>query len=105
MFNFQAVTAVDNTITSGEALPFQTNAADPQAAACLSGNNLPHCGTQSLDENGDPRFDADGKPIYDLPIQASAGVPLTTADLNPNFKRPTAYQAPISVRFGIRFSF
>ena len=105
MFNFQAVTAVDQTITSGEALPFQTNAADPQAAACLSGNNLPHCGTQSLDDMGNPRFDDDGKPIYDLPIQASAGVPLTTADLNPNFKRPTAYQAPISVRFGIRFSF
>lgn len=104
MFNFQAVTAVDQTITSAEALPFQTSAADPQAAACLAGNNLPHCSTQSLDENGDPRFDDDGNPVYDLPIM-SGSVPLTSADLNPNFKRPTAYQAPISVRFGVRFSF
>jgi hypothetical protein len=40
-----------------------------------------------------------------LPIQTPDFENITTADLNPNFKRPTGYQAPISVRFGIRFTF
>ena len=32
-------------------------------------------------------------------------IKLNRDELNINFKRPTGYQAPISVRFGIRFSF
>lgn len=104
MFNFQAVTAVDNTITTADALPFQTNSKDPQAAACLAGSGQPQCTELAFDEDGDPVLNADGSQAYVLPIQGGGGN-LTTADINPNFKRPTAYQAPISVRFGIRFSF
>lgn len=93
MFNFQAVTAVDNSITTTDVLPFQTSAKDPQAAACLAGNSLPQC--------------TDGNTAIDTSAQDSSGnfVKLTRDEINPNFKRPTGYQAPISVRFGIRFSF
>ncbi|MFZ5443833.1 MAG: TonB-dependent receptor [Myxococcota bacterium] len=87
MFNFQAVTAVDQTITNSDVLPFQTTDKDPQKAACLAGTDQPQC--------------ADGLTT----IQTSALEPLTREELNSNFKQPTAYQAPISVRFGIRFSF
>ena len=93
MFNFQAVTSVDETLTNADVLPFVTNDANPQAAACLSGNNLPQCQMKN----------ADGVAI--LPITTPDGSNITAADLNPNFKRPTGYQAPISVRFGIRFTF
>lgn len=104
VFNFQAVTAVDQTITTSDALPFQTSAKDPQAAACLAGTGQPQCQKPALDSDGNPILNADGSQAYELPIQG-VGAPLTTADLNPNFKRPTGYQAPISVRFGLRFSF
>lgn len=57
VLNFQAVTAVDNTLSTKELLPTTT--------------------------------------LGDVPA----------GDLNPNFKRPTAYQAPISIRFGLRVSF
>lgn len=93
MFNFQAVTAVDQTITNSDVLPFQTNDKDPQKAACLAGNASAQCTggntailTSTQDDNGN-------------------FIPLTKAELNSNFKQPTAYQSPISVRFGIRFSF
>ncbi|MBL8909336.1 MAG: TonB-dependent receptor, partial [Archangium sp.] len=93
MFNFQAVTAVDQTITQSDVLPFVTNAKDPQTAACLAGNNQPQCagGNTAISTTAQ---DADGNYI-----------PLTKDELNTNFKQPTAYQSPISVRFGIRFSF
>ncbi|MEW5739607.1 MAG: TonB-dependent receptor [Myxococcota bacterium] len=97
MFNFQAVTSVDETLTNGEVMPFVTTSSNPQEAACLSGNMLPHC--QMVVDPSDPTSPAV------LPLQTPDGANLTSADLNPNFKRPTGYQAPISVRFGIRFTF
>ena len=95
LFNFQAVTGVDQTITSSDVLPFQVapGTKDPQAAACLAGSAQTQC--------------ANGETTIDTSTQDSNGnfVKLSQAELNPNFKQPTAYQAPISVRFGIRFSF
>ena len=93
MFNFQAVTSVDETLTFSDVLPFVTTSDNPQEAACLSGNQLPHC----------QQTTPDGVGI--LPIQTPDGAFLTSADLNPNYKKPTGYQAPISVRFGLRFTF
>jgi hypothetical protein len=93
MFNFQAVAGVDETLTNADVLPFVTTSSNPQQAACLSGVNQPQC----------QMTNADGLAI--LPIQTPDGSFLTSADLNPNYKRPTGYQAPISVRFGIRFTF
>ncbi|GMU61059.1 MAG: hypothetical protein AMXMBFR34_28220 [Myxococcaceae bacterium] len=97
MFNFQAVTSIDETLTNGDVMPFVTTASNPQEAACLSGNNLPHC-----QEQVDP---TDPDSPFILPLTTPDGTNLTTADINPNFKRPTGYQAPISVRFGLRFTF
>ncbi len=94
MFNFQAVTAVDQTITTSDVLPFQTSSSDPQAAACLAGNSQPQCTNNNTAIDTGTHDDVNG-----------GFVKLTRDELNPNFKRPTAYQAPISVRFGIRFSF
>lgn len=93
LFNFQAVTSVDETLTNQDVLPFTTSESDKAAAACLSGNNLPQC----------QNFTADGIPV--LKLTNPDGDYLTAADLNPNFKQPTGYQTPISVRFGIRFTF
>ena len=104
VFNFQAVTAVDQTITTTDVLPFQTSAKDPQAAACLAGSGQPQCSKPAVDSDGNPILNANGTQAYELPLEG-VGSHLSTADLNPNFKRPTGYQAPISVRFGLRFSF
>jgi outer membrane receptor protein involved in Fe transport len=93
MFNFQAVTSVDQTLTNTDVLPFVTTSSNPQEAACLAGNMSPHCQVTN----------ADGLAV--LPLKTPDGSNLTSADLNPNFKRPTGYQAPISVRFGLRFTF
>jgi hypothetical protein len=30
---------------------------------------------------------------------------LTDEDLNPNFKKPTQYQAPRQIRFGLKYTF
>ncbi len=94
MFNFQAVTAVDQSITSSDVLPFQTSAKDPQAAACLAGNDLPQCAGDNTAIDT-PSTDPDSGQF----------IKLTKDELNANFKQPTAYQAPLSVRFGLRFSF
>ncbi len=99
MFNFQAITAVDQSLTTSDVAPFQTTAADPQQAACLAGNDLPQCKVEVRDPDT-------GEFVgYQLPITSPDGTPLNTSELNPNFKRPTAFQQPISVRFGIRFTF
>jgi hypothetical protein len=92
MLNFQAVTAVDQTLTTSDVLPYvATNTKDPQSEACLAGSSLPQC--------------AGGQ----TPIQAVDGdgntYNLTREELNPNFKRPREYQQPISVRFGLKFIF
>ncbi|MFO0594753.1 MAG: TonB-dependent receptor [Myxococcaceae bacterium] len=93
MFNFQAVTGVDQTLTNSDVLPFQTNDKDPQKAACLAGNSQPQC-------------TGDNTAILTSSKDMSGNlIPLTRSELNSNFKQPTSYQAPISVRFGIRFSF
>ncbi len=38
-------------------------------------------------------------------IATANGQPITLSDINPNFKRPTAYQAPRSIRLGAKISF
>jgi hypothetical protein len=44
----------------------------------------------------------DGTPSDLINLKTTAG---TTPVLNPNYGHPTAYQAPLSMRFGIRLSF
>jgi outer membrane receptor protein involved in Fe transport len=94
LFNFQAVTSVDQTLSNADFLPFQAPAGkDPATAACLSGSAQPQC-------------PSDGTlPIKEFDPNTGAIVNANSSQLNPNFKRPTGYQAPISVRFGVRFTF
>ncbi len=91
LLNFQGVTSVDETISEKDLLPFVTPAGkNPQEAACLAGNAQTAC------------------PNGQLPIIKSTDTGTTNAtvsDLNPNFKRPTSYQAPISVRLGLKLTF
>lgn len=93
VFNFQAVTSVDETLSTETLLPFIAPAGqNPAEAACLSGSANPACA------NGQLKIQT---------IDGTTGLPVdATSDLlNANFKRPTGYQAPISVRFGLRFTF
>jgi len=88
LFNFQAITAVDQTISASDILPY---VADPskntQVQSCLAGS------ANALCKNGQ------------LPFVHPDGTPVLTSELNSNYKRPTAYQPPISVRFGVKFTF
>jgi hypothetical protein len=89
LFNFQAVTAVDQTLSEADLLPYNVPAGQTaQVAACFAGNN-PNC------VSGIKKYDSDTGKV----------VGATASDFNPNFKQPTAYQSPISVRFGLNFKF
>ncbi len=85
IINFQAATAIDQNVTVSSALPVVGGTA---RTICLSGRNVPGCVAGSL-------------PITNPDNAAN----LTASELNPNFKQPTAYQAPFSARFGISYKF
>jgi hypothetical protein len=78
MFNFQAATSVDETFSTAEILPVVvTGTKTGQESICIAGNNA----------------------------QCYQTSPINPNLINPNFKRPNGYQTPISVRFGLTFSF
>ncbi len=88
VLNLQAVTAVDQRFTASEVLPVQVvtddkNPKSPQEQICIAGND-PYCVN---------------------PLKAADGTPVTVDALNKNYKNPTQYQAPLSVRIGVRVSF
>ncbi len=94
LFNFQAVTSVDSTLSHADLLPFQAPAGiDARTAACLAGTNQPQCPANGL------------LPLKEYDPLTGAVVNASSAQLNSNFKQPTGYQPPLSVRFGARFSF
>jgi hypothetical protein len=81
LFNFQEVTSVDQTYTTVSVLPVEGGR--PSA--------LPSEGSEGKVDVIDN--------TYKVVRQLRAG------DVNPNFKRPTSYQAPRQIRFGIRYTF
>ncbi|MDX2014678.1 MAG: TonB-dependent receptor [Myxococcaceae bacterium] len=87
LFNVQEAVEVSERFSTAAVTPANLPpGADPQEAACLSGNN-PTCVTA-------------------LQKQTGQGLsPVSAADLNPNFKQPTLYQQPLSVRLGVKLSF
>lgn len=91
LFNFAGAESVDQTFSTADLLPYIADANSkktPQEAACISGND-PNCVPQIRVFNGDTG----------MAEQA-------TSDLyNPNFKRVTAYQAPLTVRLGLKVTF
>ncbi len=86
--NLQGVTAVDQSLSAESMLPVTVPAGKtPAQAICIDGSA--NC-TTSLQ-----KVDAETGKI----------VPATSADFNSNYKRPIAYQQPLSVRFGVKFTF
>jgi outer membrane receptor protein involved in Fe transport len=82
LFNFQQYTNVDQTVTTTRVNPIEQGGSPADVSNCLDryGSN---CGVTL--------------------VGTSTRVPFE--DLNPNFKRPTAYQAPRSIRLGAKLSF
>ncbi|WP_426749467.1 TonB-dependent receptor [Myxococcus sp. Y35] len=81
LFNFQGVTGVDQTYTLRNIKP------------------IPN-GTPADLENLPGRVEfQDERPRPGAPFGSVEG------DVNPNFKNPTAYQAPRQIRFGVRYTF
>lgn len=87
LLNLQEATAVSQQLSNAQLVPANmADGKDPATAACLAGNS-PTC--QSI-------------------LQKKVGtatVPVSTNDLNANFKQPTAYQAPFSMKLGVRLFF
>jgi len=79
IFNFQGVTAVDQNYTFASVLPVE--------GGVKAGDLTPGMVDKIDDETGEVA----GK--------------LTDEDLNPNFKKPTQYQAPRQIRFGLKYTF
>ncbi|MET0402302.1 MAG: TonB-dependent receptor [Cystobacter sp.] len=83
VFNFQQVTDVDQVFTFTRVLPIEQDGRPADVANCAEAE-----GQGCL-----VRSSASGNPL------------ITRADINPNYKRPIAYQPPRSVRLGLRLSF
>ncbi|ATB31447.1 TonB-dependent receptor [Melittangium boletus DSM 14713] len=82
LFNFQQVTDVDQVFTFTRVLPLEQGEKAANVESCREAGN-PEC----------------------LVKASGTNTPITSADINPNYKRPIAYQAPRSVRFGVKLSF
>ncbi|WP_223753447.1 TonB-dependent receptor domain-containing protein [Myxococcus sp. RHSTA-1-4] len=82
LFNFQQYTNVDQTLTFTRVYAIEQGGKPADLSACLTAQN-PECRI----------------------IATSNNQPINPADINPNFKRPTAYQAPRSIRLGAKLSF
>ncbi len=95
MFNFAGVTGQDQNFSYNDVLPY---VADPNnktpiaEQACIAGNNQ-NCKSPIRQY----KLDANGNPVGTQPF--------TSASINPNFKQITSYQAPLTVRFGIKVTF
>ncbi|WP_419145200.1 TonB-dependent receptor [Myxococcus stipitatus] len=82
LFNFQQYTAVDQTLTFTRVYAIEQGGKPEDLTSCLRAND-PGCKV----------------------ISTTTNQPITTADINPNFKRPIAYQAPRAVRLGAKLTF
>ena len=87
LLNLQEATAVSQQLSNAQLVPANiADGKDPATAACLAGNS-PTC--QSILQKR----------------VGTATVPVSTNDVNANFKQPTAYQAPFSMKLGVRLFF
>ncbi|WP_438002922.1 TonB-dependent receptor [Sorangium sp. So ce321] len=83
VFNFHAVTAVDNRYTSASITPIENGTSADMPAGEPLECNRPAC-----------------KLVY-----AESDTPFDPKDKNPNFGKPTAYQAPLQVRIAANLTF
>ncbi len=82
LFDFQAPIQVDQRFTNAQVSPIERGGTAAEVDTCKTGAAT--C----------PVLTAGSNPM-----------PITTADLNPNFMNPTAYQPPRAIRIGARLSF
>ncbi|REG24548.1 carboxypeptidase family protein [Archangium gephyra] len=87
IFNFQEVTARDQVFTTTRVHPIEVNGKPADLEACRTDSPSPDCR------------------VYVTTAPLDKPVAITNADINPNFKKPIAYQAPRSIRFGMKLSF
>jgi hypothetical protein len=80
VFNFQAVTKVDEDLTTEGALPIRDG-----STADVAGCKDPARGACNL--------------------RLQSGTPIDPNQVNGNFGNPIAYQEPLTVRFGARLTF
>jgi hypothetical protein len=88
VFNFQEVTARDQTVTFAQVHPIEQGGKPSDVENCLVGESV------GADCN-----------VYLATSPLENPVRITKSDLNPNFRKPLAYQAPRSIRFGMKLSF
>ncbi|MDY7231568.1 TonB-dependent receptor [Hyalangium rubrum] len=86
IFNFQQYTAVDQTFTFTRVMALENG----QATAA----DLEACRSQPASQ-----------PCTKVVTATATPTPITSGEINPNFKRPIAYQSPRSVRLGAKISF
>jgi hypothetical protein len=96
LFNFQGVTDVDQTFTTAEVKPIELNGKPSDVDSCLTPDNR-DCRIYLAGSS-----EADPIAINDTDTRRN---PNYVSNINPNFKRPIAYQAPRSIRFGLKLSF
>jgi outer membrane receptor protein involved in Fe transport len=80
LFNFQEVTDMDQTFTFTRVYAIEQNGKPSDVLNCRDGGE---CGV----------------------ISTATNAPITKSDINPNYGRATAYQAPRGIRLGARLSF
>ncbi len=82
LFNFQAITGRSSTFTATDVQPLKDGTVQ----------DIENC--------------TEGAPAGACKIKRSDGeTAFTAADINPNFKNVTAYQAPRTIRFGVKVTF
>jgi hypothetical protein len=94
IFNFQAVTTKDQRYTASDVLPL-TNGARPDANGVIPGVVKTGVAPPPAGDNCNAA----------MPSQACLNYYLQPSERNPNFGRPTGYQAPRVFRFGLRTTF
>jgi hypothetical protein len=94
IFNFQAITQSDQRYTASDVLPL-TNGARPDAKGVIPGVAKAYAVPPPASENCGVA----------TPSQVCLDYYLQPSERNPNFGRPTAYQAPRVFRFGLRTTF
>ena len=82
LFNFQQYTEVDQVFTTSRVYAIEQGGTPANLSACLDALS-PDCKVISTTTNGR----------------------ITSQEINPNFKRPIAYQAPRAIRLGAKLSF
>nr|WP_307734677.1 TonB-dependent receptor [Pyxidicoccus parkwaysis] len=93
LFNFQQYTNVDQTLALNRVYAIEQGGKQSDLSACLDAYN-PACRIVPISEAE-----------YTVLPDGTKLPRIRASDINPNFKRPTAYQAPRSIRFGAKLSF